>query len=159
MRTTSLPLVALVAIVLTGPAHAAAPVTTHDDDQYSFTYACDGFAVSVDGHNTGTHTIHYDNGGDPVRNVAHHHVTETHHNLSTGRTVDFRGDYTSTYMYAANTQTFTGAFLIANEPTRGALLQEVGLVEFNDTTGEIRTAGQHDILDLPYDPLCAALAN
>ena len=159
MKTSLLPLFALVALGLTGTAHAAPPVTTPDDVQYSFTYACDGFGVSVDGHDTGMHTIYSTNHGDPVRSVGHHHVTETHRNLTTGRTVEFRGNYTSTFDYAANTQTFTGAFMIGNEPMRGALLQEVGLVEFNETTGEIRTAGQHDILDLPYDPLCAALAN
>src|SRR5262249_30866973 len=145
-------------IALIGPAYAVQPVTTNDDDRYSFIYDCPDFSVSVDGHNLGWHTIFFDKNGKQVRNVGHHHVTETHLNLTTGRTVEFRGDYTSTYDYAANTQTFTGAFLIANERLQGTLLQETGLVEFNNTTGEIRTAGQHDILNLPYDPFCAALS-
>lgn len=149
---------AFAAAALAGTAYALQPVTTDDESHYSFTYKCDGFRVSVDGINTGTHTIYFNNDGDKVRNVGHHHVTETHRNLRTGRTVEFRGDYTSTYDFAADTQTFTGAFLIANEPLDGALLQEVGLVEFSNTTGEIRTAGRHDVLDLPYDPFCAALS-
>ena len=158
MKKQLLFVAAFAAAVLAETAYAAQPVTTRDESIYSFTYKCDGFRVSVDGHNTGTHTIYFDNDGNKVRNVAHHHITETHRNLRTGRTVEFRGDYTSTYDYAANTQTFTGAFLIANEPMDGTLLQELGLVEFNYTTGEIRTAGRHDILNLPYDPFCAALS-
>jgi hypothetical protein len=124
-------------------------LTIRDESHYSFTYKCDSFRVSVDGHNTGAHTIYFDNDGNKVRNVAHHHITEMHRNLRTGRTVEFRGDCTSTYDYAANTQTFTSAFLIANAPFDGSLLQDLGLVEFNYNTGEIRTAGRHDILNLP----------
>src|SRR5262249_37677116 len=77
-----------------------------------------------DGHNLGWHTIYFDKDGNKVRNVAHHRVTETHRNLSTGRTVDFRGDYTSTYDYAANTQTFTGVFRIANERLQGTCFRK-----------------------------------
>src|SRR5262249_37445020 len=142
----SLFLAGFAIVVLAGPTYAVQPVTTSDDDRYSFVYDCAGFSVSVDGHNVGWHTTYFDKYGNKARNVAHHSVTETHTNLSTGRTVDFRGNYTSTYDYAANTQKFTGVFLIANEPMHGTLLQETGLVEFNYTTGEIRTAGQHDIL-------------
>jgi hypothetical protein len=149
---------ASAAAALAATAYASQPVTTDDESHYSFKYNCDGFRVSVDGLNSGTHTIYFNNDGDEVRNVAHHHVTETHLNLRTGRTVEFRGDYTSTYDYASDTQTITGVFLIANEPVEGTLLQEVGLVEFNNTTGEVRTAGRHDILDLPFDPFCAALS-
>ena len=146
------------ALVLAAPALAHRPTTTQDHDAYSFTYGCDGFDVSVEGVNTGTHTIFYDRNGAPVRNVGHHNVLETHTNLSTGRSVEFRGHHTSTYVYATDTQTFTGAFMLANEPLVGALLQETGLAAFDGTTGEVlRTAGQHDILDLPYDPFCAAL--
>ncbi len=149
---------ALTALALAGAAQAAQPVTTDDYDPYTDTYSCDGFDVSVVGLNTGSHTIHFDNQGNPVRTVAHHNITETHTNLLTGRVVELRGHYTSTYVYAEDTQTFTGAFLIANEPANGTLLQETGLVQFDYTTGEIRSAGRHDILDLPYDPFCAALA-
>jgi hypothetical protein len=149
----------LAALALAGTALAAKPVTTDDYDPYAFTYSCDGFDVSGEGLNTGTHTIYFDNQGHPVRNVAHHNITETHTNLLTGRVVEFRGHYMSTYVYAEDTQTFTGAFLIANEQADGTLLQETGLVELNHTTGEIRSAGRHDILDLPYDPFCAALAD
>jgi hypothetical protein len=149
---------AFAGAVLVGAAYAAKPLTTRDESNYSFTYECADFRVSVDGHNTGAHTIYFDNGGNKVRNVGHHHITEMHRNLGTGRTVEFRGNYTSTYDYAVDTQTFKGAFLIGNAPMDGTLLQEVGLVEFNNTTGEIRTAGRHDILNLPYDPFCAALS-
>jgi hypothetical protein len=158
MHKTTLVLPTLFAAVLAGAAYAEQPVTTGDESQYSFTYKCDSFRVRVDGHNSGTHTIYFRNDGSKVRNIGHHHITETHRNLQTGRTVEFRGDYTSTYDYVANTQTFTGAFLIGNAPMSGVLLQETGLVELNSTTGEIRTAGRHDILNLPYDPFCAALA-
>jgi hypothetical protein len=158
MKKKLLFVAAFVGVALVGTAYAVEPVTTNDDSRYSFIYKCDGFRVSVDGHNTGWHTIYFDKDGEKVRNVAHHRITETHRNLRTGRTVEFRGDYMSTYDYAANTQTFTGVFLIANEPLDGTLLQETGLVEFNFTTGEIRTAGRHDILNLPYDPFCAALS-
>ena len=72
--------------------------------------------------------------------------------------MELRGHDTSTYVYAVDVQTFTGAFVIANKPGEGKQLQETGLVEFDFTTGEVRSAGRHDILDLPYDPLCAALA-
>ena len=150
---------ALTALALAGAAQAAKPVTTQDYDAYTDTYNCDGFAVSLVGLNTGSHTIYFDNQGNPVRDVAHHDITETHTNLLTGRVVEFRGHYTSTYAYAENTQKFAGVYLIANEPGNGSLLQETGLVEFDNTTGEIvRSAGKHDILDLPYDPFCAALA-
>jgi hypothetical protein len=158
MKNNVLFVAAFAAAVLAGTADAEQPVTTDDESYYSFTYKCDGFRVSVAGHNIGTHTIYFNKDGDKVRTVAHHHIIETHRNLRTGRTVEFRGDYTSTYDYAANSQTFTGVFLIANEPMDGTLLQELGLVEFNYTTGEIRTAGRHDILNLPYDPFCAALS-
>lgn len=158
MHEKPLVLSALFAALLCGPAYAEQPVTTADDSEYSFTYKCDRFRVKVDGHNNGTHTIYFNNSGFKVRNVGHHHITETHRNLSTGRIVEFRGDYTSTFDYLAKTQTFTGAFLIGNSPMDGVLLQETGLVEINSTTGEIRTAGRHDILNLPYDPFCAALS-
>jgi hypothetical protein len=140
-------------------AYAVEPVTTTDDTRYSFSYKCGGFRVSVEGHNTGWHTTYFDNAGNKVQNISHHSIIEVHRNLRTGRTVEFRGNYQSTYDYLANTQTFTGAFLIGNEPAQGTLLQETGLVEFNYATGEIRTAGQHDILKLPYDPFCAALSS
>ena len=147
------------ALVLAGPALAAKPVTTHDSESSSFTYSCDGFDVSVDALVTGTHTVYSDNDGTLLRNVAHHAVTEIHTNLLTGQVVEFRGHYTSTYVYADDTQTFTGAYLIANTAADGNQLQETGLVQINHTTGEIRSAGKHDILDLPYDPFCAALAD
>ena len=149
---------AISTALLAGTAYAAEPQRTDDYNLYSFTYKCDGFRVGVEGLDTGTHTIYFDNAGNRVRNVAHHHTTETHTNLQSGRTVEFRGDYTSTYEYATDTQSFVGAFLIANEPMEGHLLLETGLAEFNNTTGAIRTAGRHDILELPYDPFCAALA-
>ena len=156
MKTLTISVLAV--LVLAGTALAAKPVTTDDYDPYSFTYSCDGFDVSVDGLNTGTHTVYSDNDGNLLRNVGHHNITETHANLLTGRVVEFRGHYTVTYVYAEDTQTVTGAFLIANKQAEGKQLQETGLVEFNHTTGEVRSAGRHDILDLPYDPLCAALA-
>jgi len=159
MKKRFLFVTAFIGVALVGTADAVEPVTSTDDSRYSFTYKCDGFRVSVDGHNIGWHTIYFNNDGEKVRNVGHHHITETHRNLRTSRTVEFRGDYMSTYEYATNTQTFTGEFLIANEPVQGTLLQETGLVEFNYTTGEIRTAGRHDILNLPYDPFCAALSS
>jgi hypothetical protein len=149
---------AFAALTSVGTACAIEPVKISDDSRYSFSYKCNGFRVSVDGHNTGWHTIYFDNAGNKVQNVAHHSITETHRNLRTDRTVEFRGNYQSTFDYVANTQTFTGAYLLANERLDGTLLQETGLVEVNYNTGEIRTAGQHDILKLPYDPFCAALA-
>jgi hypothetical protein len=158
MKRNVLFVAAFAAAMLAGTVDAEQPVTNDDESYYSFIYKCDGFRVSVDGHNIGTHTTYFNKDGDNVRNVAHHHLSETHRNVRTGRTVEFRGNYASTYDYATNTQTFTGAFLIANEPMNGTLLQEVGLVEFNNTTGEIRSAGRHDILNLPYDPFCAALS-
>ena len=106
--------------------------------------------MSVEGVNTGTHTTFFDRGGTPVRNEAHHTVRETH----TNRSVEFRGHFTSTYVYATDTQTFTGAFLFANEPMSGTLLQETGLA---GRSVEVHVAGKHDILDRPYDPFCAAL--
>ena len=158
MHKKTLALLTLFAALLGGAASAEQPVTTADESQYSFTYKCDSFRVRVDGRSSGTHTIYFSNDGYKVRNVGHHHITETHRNLQTGRTLEFRGDYTSTYDYVATTQRFTGVFLIGNAPMSGVVLQETGLVEFNSTTGEIRTAGRHDILNLPYDPFCAALA-
>src|SRR5262245_31602842 len=158
MKNRLVVVAAFAGTMLVGAAYAAKPLTTRDESNYSFTYDCAGFRVSVDGHGTGAHTIHYDNDGNKVRNIAHHHVTEMHRNLSTGRIVEFRGNYTSTYVYAADTQTFNGAFWIGNVPMEGSVLKEVGLVEFNNTTGEIRTAGRHDILNIPFDPFCAALS-
>ncbi|RPH69547.1 MAG: hypothetical protein EHM78_14850 [Myxococcaceae bacterium] len=154
-----LSLVVLVCAAVPGTAAAVQPITTDDYDPYAFTYSCDGFDVSIDGLNTGKHTVYFDNDGNPVRNVGHHTITETHTNLLTGRVVEFRGHYASTYVYAEDTQTITGVFLIANEQHDGTLLQETGLVEFDHTTGQIRSAGRHDILDLAYDPFCAALAD
>lgn len=149
----------LTALAFAGAAQATQPVTTNDYNPYTNTYRCANFDVWVVGLSTGSHTIYFDNHGNPVRNVGHHHIDETHTNLLTGRAVEFRGHYTSTYVYADDTQTFTGAFLIANEAADGTLLQETGLIEFDNTTGEIRSAaGRHDILDLPHDPFCAALA-
>ena len=149
----------LAVLALWGTALAAKPVTTHDSEPYSFIYKCDGFDVSVDGLNTSTHTVYSGNDGSLLRNVAHHHLGETHTNLVTGRVVEFNAHYNSTYVYAEDTQTFTGAVCIAPKQGEGKQFQETGLVEINNTTGEIRTAGRHDIFDLPYDPFCAALAD
>ena len=96
-------LATMAALVLAAPASAHRPTTTQDHDAYSFTYGCDSFDVSVEGLDTGSHTIFCDRGGAPVRNEAHHTVRETHTNRSTGRSVEFRGHYTSTYVYATDT--------------------------------------------------------
>ena len=157
MRKKLLLVAAFVAVALVRTVHAVEPLKINDDNRYSFLYDCAGFQVNVDGQNSGWHTIYFNKDREKLRNVGYHHVAETHRNLLTGRTVEFRGDYTSTYVYKTDTQTFTGVFLIANVPVEGKLLQDAGLVEFNNATGEIRTAGRHDALDFP-GPFCVALS-
>lgn len=150
-------------------AHAATPDHYGPfSDSYSFIGPrCDGFDIRIEGTETRSATVFYDDQGQPdriIEQVATPHDVLT--NTVSGGSIVLRAEFTHHYERNPGTETFrvaiTGHRYFVTRAGEGVVLRDVGRIVYATGTQEevLFAAGEHELAyDADIDPvLCRALA-
>jgi hypothetical protein len=145
--------VGAMALAVAAPASAASPLRLGPfTDTYSgYLGSCDGFDINVDGHESYTVDVYFDESGQLVRVVRHdsapHDVLT---NSVTGTTIVVRAEFDETMVPIPGTdeatKTIVGFRYMVNEPGAGVTVRDVGRIVYGDFEQTILLweAGKHD---------------
>jgi len=150
--------VVLAFLALASPAAAVPPERETFDEPFSGTQDCGTFTIEFSGTNHVRSTTHFDNEGNPVRIVDRISSEETDTNTTTGKTLDVRANLTAVSDLVEGTTTLNGQVFMANDPGRGAVIQDTGKVVFDEDGNVVHVAGPHEVLETEAEIFCDALA-
>lgn len=160
---------AALALVAPGAASASSPLRLGPfTDSYDFVAtSCPGFDVRVQGTETFTVSVYFDEAGGIERVVrrdsAPHDILT---NTVTGASIVVRAQFDETMTPIPGTdeatKTVVGFRYLVDEPGEGAIIRDVGRITYGDfeQTVVLWEAGEHDLaLEADFDPtFCAALS-
>jgi hypothetical protein len=144
------------AMLLPSVAGATPPIVTSGTVTASDIFGCGSFSILFAEHNDWTEHDSYDQDGAFVRTITTVTATDTETNLSTGKSLALRSSYTL-IDYADGSETITGLFWMANDPGRGHVVQDVGLILYAPD-GIFVLSGPHEVITTNEDVFCTAVA-
>ncbi len=145
-----------VAALLASIARATPPTVTSGTASASGTFDCGSFAIQFDELNVWTERDFYDQDGVFVRAITKVTATDTDTNLSSGKSIAVRSEYTVTD-YADGSEAISGEFWMANAPGHGHVIQDVGRILYA-SNGSVVLKGPHQVISNGEDMFCTAVS-
>jgi hypothetical protein len=142
------------------PAVAAAATPSYQAIQtpYEFAFSCPGFEADNAGIATGRETVFY-SGATPVRSLLRLSLRGTITNLSSGKRLSSRSDFTIETDLLTGGSTVSGAQFHLVSQGSGIVVLDAGTVRFDGGGGVTFEGGRHDFVDGDVDPAeCDALS-
>jgi hypothetical protein len=143
------------------PAVAAAVATpSHEMFQvpYAFDFSCPGFEANNVGVATGHETV-FSSGATPVRSLLRLSLRGALTNLSSGKSLTSRSDFTIDTDLLTGESTISGAQFHLVSQGSGIVVLDAGTVRFDGGGGVTFEGGRHDFVDGDVDPAeCEALS-
>jgi hypothetical protein len=154
-----IPAAAALAAGLLLPTVAAAtpPAVTSGTITASSIFDCTTFAIRFDETNQYTERDFYDQNGVFVRAISKVKASDVDTNLSTGKSIAVRSEYTVTD-YADGTETVSGLFWMANDPGHGNVIHDVGRILFA-ADGSFVLKGLHEVMSGSEAVFCSAVTS